>query len=294
MGLLLTALKANAQISPQDMDRMNVLRDAAIRTWTQRVQPAFVSATSGGEAETIKNIKVNLIPYANLNAWAANAVITMPYGTLIMIDAVANAAAMGIPAGPGLARLIPKYELYLIDHYEAAQQGHVSDLQSFPRWANMPDQTVAEISQTDQFRANRIGLMVDSLAFIFGHEVGHIVLRHPPPTEISPQQSRDDEYAADAYGFRLAKASGFKAAASYGLVMPLFGMLEGGKARPGRFDTHPPALCRLAKLGRMDFNDVEADPDATSNLARVGMTLAEMSDNLVEMERACRNELMAQ
>ena len=93
--------------------------------------------------------------------------------------------------------------------------------------------------------ADDSGLMVDALAMVVGHELGHLVKRHRGYSEISKEEAWRQENEADDFGFRLAKNSGFNPSAALITTYSFFTVLEGTRYG-GHY--HPPASCRIVEL----------------------------------------------
>jgi Zn-dependent protease with chaperone function len=122
----------------------------------------------------------------------------------------------------------------------------------------------------------------DELAFVLGHEMGHVLLRHAidrvmahsalnaavgrlaagggvfgrslagvAAALLSQGYSQDQELDADRAGVRLARAAGFDPAAGARLLGRLAGV-RGDLAGLSRyFSSHPPFEVRISHLGRV-------------------------------------------
>ena len=92
-----------------------------------------------------------------------------------------------------------------------------------PQWAQRLQGTQVKVVSNENYaqsdsdnRRITIDLTVfwdapeDTLAFVIGHELGHIAMDHGD--EVAPAQSRQEEHDADDFGIRLAKLLGYNKA----------------------------------------------------------------------------------
>ncbi|MGH9427180.1 MAG: hypothetical protein ACRD2L_12860, partial [Terriglobia bacterium] len=110
-------------------------------------------------------------------------------------------------------------------------------------------------------------MIVDALAIVVAHEIGHIGKRHKPSALVSRATSRAQEAEADEYARVLVRKSGFSTLPSLATVYLMFAALE-GDSEDG---THPHPLCRIYRIGRAEFEDLRKEPAAINNLKRLGM-----------------------
>jgi len=120
-------------------------------------------------------------------------------------------------------------------------------------------------SEADMYAHKQNSIIIDAVAVILGHEIGHLALEHKRYDQISPAESRKQEYAADKYGADLARKAGFRVIASYFFFVRFAAAEELSSTKP---NTHPSAICRAKKILIPEFERILAGTDAESKQAR--------------------------
>jgi hypothetical protein len=99
-------------------------------------------------------------------------------------------------------------------------------------------------------------LMIDTLAFAFGHEIGHVWYSDPwsqlhSKCNLAPRmpQRQRVEVCADDFARRLSQRAGFSPYSILGTAIPMFAAVEGPKGAHGE-GSHPAAMCRSLILAR--------------------------------------------
>ncbi|MFM9846055.1 MAG: hypothetical protein ACKVP3_02715 [Hyphomicrobiaceae bacterium] len=132
-------------------------------------------------------------------------------------------------------------------------------------------------------------LMTSSLATVVGHELGHLALEHKPYKDITLEQSRQQEFDADAFAVRLIHSAGESVIPGLLTIYLRFvtseHLLQGAKVEAG---THPAAICRLYRMFKKEY-DVLRNTPAGKNLleSRSGMTLEQVDSLMDQTKESC-------
>jgi hypothetical protein len=144
------------------------------------------------------------------------------------------------------------------------------------------------LDSDQRFRVMREEVKKAAFAVVLGHEIGHHVLNHLDFGKTTPQQEAD----ADAYGVALAMKAGYLPIGAMGTFI-LFSAMEGWSAQPNGERSHPPAVCRLARLVQASVTFVRRDRDfieylrARGQLERYEALEATFSSILPAARREC-------
>ena len=167
-------------------------------------------------------------------------------------------AAMQMHLQPALRDQVKAYLEYLNERQrEAAKDGFedLIPLRSFNDFAQVPSPNIKPEEERSLLRAKE-DMLIDAIAFVLGHEIGHLALKHSASSALPPEQSRDQENSADLYGATLLKKAGFSILP--GAVM-LQRFLQNEAILKGispSLRTHPRAECRyeriLSNTGELD------------------------------------------
>lgn len=111
--------------------------------------------------------------------------------------------------------------------------------------------------------AVRENIMVESMAFIIGHEFGHLVLRHKPYNEISSEAARKQEADADEFSARLLKKAGISVLAAIPVIQRFLANEPYSKRVVGGAMTHPRSECRMERIvaSTEEVEDLLKNPD---------------------------------
>jgi hypothetical protein len=284
------AAVAQTQAQIQAQQRADETRDAVINSWNNLIHPKFIQAASSSDEENaIRNTQLNIVGNQVINAWANGNTITLPMGMLVTLDTLAD-AEINANLDPAYAQFFNPYLRYLVRNYEDWMNGNGNAIETFWVFAGISQAQEDAITSDPRYGDEKEGLMVNFLAFICGHEMGHIVLHHPTYDNETPAQARANEYAADKFGYELAERANFHPVLAL-TILAIFGVMENGALQPGALATHPPAECRMAALLKIDYDKFLASPTAGSSLAQVGLTVDGMKQQMQQLENACATEL---
>jgi IrrE N-terminal-like domain len=195
---------------------------------------------------------VLLMPAANFNAFADydQQRILIPVmlcvETWYLLDGY-----MQMYRQPKLRTALQRYALYL----SKRQQDSLASGTGFDNIPILPFHEFAGVAYpqlTDaegrKSLAVHEGMMVDSIAFVIGHELGHLVLRHKPYNKISPEAARKQEAEADEFGARLVSKSGISVIGALPVIQRFLANESLYKAFSGSPATHPRPECRMERI----------------------------------------------
>jgi len=268
-----------------DQSDTQALRDAVNKSWTERIRPAFIRSHPELKA-VIQNTQFKIIDYTDFNAWAGrDNSISFPIGYLLTLDHIADGMVMALTVGGDCPQQFAQY-------FEEIRNSYVANLQALPTHTprsmesrcGISDNRAARLRADGNYYNARVAMIVDSLAAVSAHELGHIVLNHKPCMSIAPSDSRRQETEADDFGFQLAKDAGFNPLAALATTYSFFSELEGLK-----FDasTHPRASCRLTRQYERLIKGQGNEESEEKNLAKAGMSLAQFNELLDQLKQDC-------
>lgn len=283
-------LSLNVAAEPQTLEEaFSTFQTAAMRTWRTRLLPGFRKVIDSKYREQLSTMKFKVIRFADFNAFSnydRNS-IAIPAGFLFTLDALADATTLTWYR-PKLADKLKTYPLYLADLYRQAANGKKVNAALFPEYAGFPMSVANSLREEDEFYNLKVGLLVDSLALIVGHEIGHLVLGHKPSKEIPPSESRTQEYKADAFGMKLSMDAGFLPVSGLITTFIMFAAIDGGGSQ-GAQATHPSTICRISKMIDAAFNQIDS-PEAQKGLKRMGMNKETLLKSIEELKDECEKE----
>lgn len=124
-------------------------------------------------------------------------------------------------------------------------------VQSFWSYAGLPPPR-----WTDEEERIQQSAMVDAMALIIAHEIGHLALKHRPYQTIGPQQSQQQEHAADKFAVDLLRAADISVLPGLMMTFTRFALNEAlYDGLPPGSATHPSADCRFYRIGKMTFDE---------------------------------------
>lgn len=241
-----TSAKAQEDAQAAYLDAM---ADAGMRTWRMRIKPEFTAVADVETKRVLESVRFNIGRYADFNAFSSGSGgaprILIPMGLLIGNDFVASNAVFVLENPSCNKYLGPALNAYKEAYSAYARSGRSINVR--PVWARCgySDKAAKSLFEKKEIYDLRIRLMVDALAMVVGHELGHLVKRHRGYSEISKEEAWRQENEADDFGFRLAKNSGFNPSAALITTYSFFTVLEGTRYG-GHY--HPPASCRIVEL----------------------------------------------
>jgi len=285
VACLPSASSLGAQPSAEEI--MQALRTATIRSWEERIKPAFGKTLEREYPGLVDAVRLEVVPYSDFNAFAdvGRRRIAVPIGFVSGVHTIAHAATLTYYL-PGKRPDLEAYVAYAARTYLDATQkaGEPVVPQTFREFAGISSAQNERIFQDPKANYLLESMMVDSLALIFGHELGHIALRHKPSGSIPAAESRRQETAADAFAARLALRAGFSAAAGVTTTYVFFALIDAG----GRKSTHPEPRCRIVRiLQRSDLETIMNDEAGRAGIERAGRTVPQLREELRELGQGC-------
>lgn len=131
--------------------------------------------------------------------------------------------------------------------------------------------------------------MLSAMAFLVGHEVGHLALKHKPYDAISNEESRKQETAADMFSIELLNETGIS-------LIPALAVLERMLTAEIQFGrdastaTHPSAECRTVRIleSSRDFENMLRDPKLQRQFETAsGRSVAEYRSAMSDAKQRC-------
>lgn len=193
-----------------------------------------------------------VMPAANFNAFADYAEqrilipVMMCVETWYLIDGM-----MQVHRDPRLREKFQQYVAYLSKRQrDSLAKGTGFDnivLQPFHEFAGTGPPALSEADMRKSLSV-REGIMVDSMAFIIGHEFAHLALRHKPYNVISAVAARKQEADADEFSARLLKNAGISVLAATTVIPRFLANEQIYKRASGGSMTHPRPECRLERI----------------------------------------------
>ncbi|MCA3034716.1 MAG: hypothetical protein ING33_05830, partial [Rhodocyclaceae bacterium] len=244
--------------------------------------------------------KANLVliqPTANFNAFAD------PEKKLVIIPVMLCIetwywfdAMMYLRSDPRLQQKTLDYLQYLTKRQLGAiarATGFDDDqLMPFNEFANRKALDLPE-SELQRSIAAREKMMVETLAFIIGHEIAHLVLGHKPYGSIPPDESRKQELEADNFSVELIKKSGFSVLGAVPSIQRFLAKELLLRRAGGDAMTHPRAECRLVNIltSSGDIKDLLKSPDRVKEYeSQSGQLASELLDYLEEQNKECATD----
>lgn len=248
-----------------------VYRDAAVRTWQRRLLPEFMRVADDKTKALLEDVSFRVVRFSDFNAFSnyANKRITLPVGLLIIMDVLADGMMLTTQhpeCRPQLEQLVRDVG----DTYIQAVRGEGRRLPDFLDTCRISVDEALRLRTDHDLYGLKATILVDSLALVVGHEIGHLVKHHGAYSEVSIQESQRQEYESDAFGFDLATRGDFVPMLGIATVFTVFGTIESATSQRGKA-SHPPVACRVHRLlelvmqdSRLDWKIVERQPGGTT------------------------------
>lgn len=244
VALVLTATSVGAERPSLDQS-FSEAQAAAQRTWHDRIYPSFYQVADRRTRAALQHVRFRVGEYADINAWAIlqQKEILIPYGLLFAIDGVAD-AEMLVHVEPRCTAILKPFLEKVADAYQTSFATHRWPGVNFAEMCGIPPTRAASMRRDPSDYALTATLITDALAFIAGHELGHIVLQSDMPPARTPKEQQVREAAADRFGLQLSMKAGFSPLFAIVTVFPLFASLEQPETAIGEGD-HPRTSCRM-------------------------------------------------
>jgi hypothetical protein len=210
-----------------------------------------------------KNDLVLMVPASDYNAFAdyANQRVLIPVmwcvQTYLFIDA-ALLAAQDVNLKPKFI----DYIRYLDQRQRAAVRKGGFDtvpVVSFEAYAKFKRASQAP-EQQRQEALLREDVILDAIAFVLGHEIGHLALKHKPASHVTPTASRRQENEADIFAVALTQKAGFAVFFAW-VTLQRFFVSEAELKGTSGTRSHPRAECRIERIWAVsEIRDWFKDP----------------------------------
>ncbi|HRB14888.1 MAG TPA: ImmA/IrrE family metallo-endopeptidase [Nitrospira sp.] len=247
-ALIAMAAPVAAQQASQEARRQ--LSDTCKRTIDEAMVKLHPGLIEYPELKNKSNL-VLLVPAADFNAFAnyESRQILIPVmwciQTWFLVDAHAH-----LHKNPQLRELVNDYTEYLRQRQnQSILSGPIDQilLESFDKFARV-DALSSALPDDRKLLAVREGIMVDSLAFVLGHEIGHLALNHKRYTEVTSAQARKQEDMADEFAAKLLGRTGISIIPSMFTLVRFLQSEADIKGIPMTAKTHPRAECRMQRV----------------------------------------------
>lgn len=194
---------------------------------------------------------------------------------------------------PSLRPKLDRYISYL-DRRQAKVAKNPIDNEGFKSFSHFGRIGAPSLTQEEAAKRHNLieDFMVEAMAFVLGHEIGHLVLNHVNHMEVAPARSREQEDEADAFAVKLVKGADMMILPAM-LSLNRFMLAEAhySGSDPSR-RTHPRAECRLEKVvyssGELDMlfriPNLRADFERRS-----GYSVSEFRNLMRQLRRDCKN-----
>ena len=130
--------------------------------------------------------------------------------------------------------------------------------------------------------------MTDALALVVAHELGHLSLKQRPYTAVTAEQSRSQEYEADAFAANLVERSGMSVIAGLTPFILRFAVNEAQEKKIPVGAALPPAECRMYRLGNPAIEKLQKSPNGRADFERSGLSsVSEFRQTLKTLKPRC-------
>jgi hypothetical protein len=262
-----TIPSVQAEVTPEQQAQnfASSSRDAAYRTWKNRLKPAFTPYLEAHYPGLADQLQFEVVDYADFNAFSngTSKKVILPMGIILGVVRLSDAATITSLYPNKYKNKFGKYLEYVTDGYFAsAEAGHMTSANSldFASFVGMPKEERLALGNTEKFQTPYFATIIDSLALVIGHEIGHIALQHKSYKFISAADSRKQERQADAFAQNILDASDIPSIFGVLTVFSFFAEIEGSAAPT----SHPPASCRMLFFLNHSLNQLSQDPNAPS------------------------------
>lgn len=295
VGLLLTAGSAPAVATEEQAAEAQAQQiiDAGNRTIAlliERFRPTFPRS----EMELLSTNRIRVVVLADFNAFAnyKERRILIPAQFVTEIFGQTQAILM-VLRDPSLQERYLRWIEYLskrsIDvRSRAIRNGtFVDDEAVKPFWTHARLRVPQPLSSADA--AAQELMMTDTLALVVAHELGHLVLKHRSYDEVTASESRQQEYAADAFAASLLQRSGMSVIPGLNTFILRFAANEAlTKGVLPEERTHPPAECRFYRLGNPAIEELIKSPDRRRDFERTGnISVEQFRDTMRTLRPQC-------
>lgn len=231
---------------------------------------------------------------ANFNAYVdyENRIILIPaqfvFETSFLCEALAR-----VSTEPKMMRAFKNYELYLLQRSAMARKKGGTDSEPTKNFSAFLNETDEQFSKANsaEMRSRFIGCISNALAFTLAHEIGHLVLKHRSPSNITPKESRKQERDADEYSISLLHKADFKNISGAASVLHRFASSEVALGPIDReFRTHPLAECRIFRFANAEVMRNGETEEFRANIKAAGASLATWKSEWRALEKRCNDD----
>ncbi|NCT98315.1 MAG: M48 family metalloprotease [Comamonadaceae bacterium] len=242
-----------------------------------------------------KSDLVLVVPAANFNAFADHTEqrilipLMMCVETWYLIEGMMHAHL-----DPRLREKLQQYVAYLSkrqrDSLARATGFDNIVLQPFHEFsgAAFPTLSAADLQKN---HSDRVRIMVDSMAFIIGHEFGHLALRHKPYNAISPEVARNQEAEADEFSARLLMKAGISVIAAATVIPRFLANEQIYKRASSGSMTHPRPECRFERILSTtgEVQELQRNPDRRRLFeAASGFSANDFARTMADLREDCQ------
>lgn len=242
-----------------------------------------------------KNGRILVEPYSDFNAFTRYETSEIIVPALLVAEVQQQVQAMLLVANNhALDYDYKRWLKYLVERSLAVRNRVLSGkvlvddvpIESFWHFARLPKP--ARLTDREGYVQEQ--MMIDTLAFVVGHELGHIALHHKPYREISSAQSFTQEFAADQYALTLMKRAKRSVLGVISTMYVRFALTQylgdGGKLQSTQ--THPSPECRIYKIGSEEMREQMRDESSRQRYESAsGMSIASLGAMLEDFRESC-------
>ncbi|MBK9131200.1 MAG: hypothetical protein IPM20_06115 [Gammaproteobacteria bacterium] len=166
----------------------------------------------------------------------------------------------------------------------------------FSSFCKIPSDEISRIRKSETYSELKENIFIDFFSFIIGHELGHLHLNHNTISEITSEEYRNQEHAADDFGYELAERAGFSPLFGISIAFPLLAIEEYDSDRVILNNSHPPTSCRLARRlenFRKFFDSLDRDK-MTNYQSHFKITAEQFEGMFSEIPTICNSDLLGE
>ncbi|WFP51194.1 hypothetical protein PL263_03995 [Methylomonas sp. EFPC3] len=271
-------------------DTWQVFHDAGMRTWQKRLLPEFRNVADNQTKEVLDETSFRVVRFSDFNAFSnrKKMEVIIPIGLIVTLFNFADAYSLAW-VKPECVEKFKKYPNTLVDVYYRKLRGESEVyFKDFAEICKISKREASALREDQDVYNMKVNIVVDSLAFIVAHEIGHLVLNHKSGHSLTRSLLQKQEYDADAFGAKLASKAGFQPQGALFTSFWIFGLLESEDGTNNR-DNHPPVSCRVDKLINRD--ELIDFPGSLDGLKRMGFTKEGFMKSLNDIHNLCVNAL---
>lgn len=291
--LLIFASASNATEATDSEKYFQQMADAGNKTIKLLIDK-FYPHIKSSDKDLLSSTNIKVAVYADFNAFSdyKNRKIIIPLGFVIenylQIEGLTQ-----VYKNPSLNKKYLNWIKYLNQRSDRAAEDfrsgkkYVDDTPITPFWSYIG--LDAPPYFTNKERAVQEDMMVNVMALVLAHEMGHIVLKHKPYSDISPKESQKQEFEADAFGADLVHSSGMSVLPGLTAYLERFGSHEAAyKKLSQNANTHPPVECRYYRIGIKETSAMLKNPNAAEDFERTSnLTISDFHDFLDSLKSKC-------